>query len=130
MPIKHRVDPASNTMFVTRSGSIDTHDEEQAQRERQTDPLVVPGIAVLVDCREVEPADSTEVVQYLADNITALAANLQCGPVAIVVSSEVEYGMARMYQLMTDLEHPETAVFRDYREALDWLRQASRPAAK
>lgn len=127
MPIKHRVDAETGILLVTRSGTIDTHDEEQARRLREVDPKVVPGIPVLVDCREVEPADSVAVTQYLADSVTGLAAYLQCGPVAIVVSTDVEYGMARMYQMLTELEHPDTTVFRDYDEALASLRRPKVP---
>jgi hypothetical protein len=41
--------------------------------------------------------------------------------VAIVVSSDVEYGMARMYMALTEIEHPNTAVFRDYDDAQEWI---------
>ncbi|MBK81454.1 MAG: hypothetical protein CMQ43_11165 [Gammaproteobacteria bacterium] len=122
MPIEHRVDPGQGILFVTRSGSIDTQDEHDALDRRRADPLVQPGIRVLVDCCAVDPADSTEVVHYLADSITALAAHLQCGPVAIVVSTDVQFGMARMYAALTDLAHPDTEVFRAREDALTWLR--------
>jgi len=129
MPITHRVDPHARILFVTRSGSIDSQDEKKAHRERQADPLVVPGIRVLVDCRAVEPCDSPEMVRYLADRITTLANGFQCGPVAIAVATDVQYGMARMYQALTDLSHPDTMVFQVYGEALEWLRtRAVRPA--
>ena len=60
--------------------------EELALKERMEDPLVVQNIPVIVDCREVDPPDTTEVVQYIAYKATALAAELECGPAAIVVS--------------------------------------------
>ncbi len=121
MPITHRVDPDTRILFVTRSGSIDSQDEVKARRERQTDPLVVPGIRVVVDCREVNPCDSPEAVRNLADQITTLAEKLRCGPVAIVVATDIQYGMARMYQALTDLSHPDTTVFHDYGEAVEWI---------
>jgi hypothetical protein len=121
MSIEHRVDPEMGILFVKRSGRIRTRDEELAFKQRQEDPLVVPGISVLVDCREVSPADSTKVIRYLAGQVTNLAVQLQCGPVAIIVSSDVEYGMARMYMALTELAYPNTMVFRDYEEGLAWL---------
>jgi len=121
VPIEHNVDLDSGILFVRRWGSIDTQDEEEALRKRVEDPLVTEGIPVLVDCREVSPPDSVKVVKYLAHNATNLAKNLKCGPVAIVVGTEAEYGMARMYASLTDLVHDETKVFRDYGEALQWL---------
>jgi hypothetical protein len=129
MPIFHVVDSEREILFVTRSGSILTQDEEAARRQREADPRIVPGMAVLVDCRAVEPPDSPQVVRYLADNIERLAARLRCGPVAVVVSGDAEYGMARMYQSLTDPVHPQTLVFRDYDQALRWLRARPRNGA-
>jgi hypothetical protein len=122
MPIHHLVDRETGILHVTRDGNITTHDEQDALRKRVKDPLIIPGIPVLVDCRNVEPPDSTEVVTYLAQQITGLAAELQCGPVAIIVCTDVEYGMARMYMALTELAHPNTEVFRDYEEGLNWLK--------
>lgn len=121
MPIEHRIDRETGIMFVRRWGHIDTHDEEDALRAKKRDPLFVPGIPVLVDCREVDPPDSKEVVQYLADNIIKIGIELDCGPIAIIVSSDVEFGMARMYMGLTYLDHPNTMVFRHYEDGLDWL---------
>lgn len=121
MPIEHRVDEKTGFLHVRRWGTITAQDEIQALKSRSEDPLVIPGIPVLVDCREVEPPDSTEVIQYLANRIIYIAAELDCGPVAIVVSSDVEYGMARMYMTLTELNHPNIDVFRSMDKALRWL---------
>jgi hypothetical protein len=123
MPIFHRIDSETGILHVTRSGSIDTHDEETAFRTRKSDPNIHPGMPVLVDCREVTPPDSTRVVQYLASKVTRLASRLDCGPVGILVSSDVEYGMARMFIALTERVHPHTNVFRNYNEALAWLKK-------
>ena len=55
-----------------------------------------------------------------------LAAEIGCGPVAIVASGDVEYGMARMYMALTELKHPNTMVFRCYEKALNWLGEQSK----
>ena len=125
MPIEHTVDEKTGIMHVRRWGKITTHDEKAALEKRKNDPLVVPNIPVIVDCRKVDPPDSIEVVRYLADMATTIAAELDCGPVAIVVSSDVEYGMARMYMGLTVLKHPNTRVFRKYNNALIWLLKQS-----
>ncbi len=123
MPIEYVIDEKADVLRVRRHGHISTHDEELACRERSEDPRIRPGMSVLVDCREVEPPDSTETIKYLADCVARNSAALQCGPVAIVVASDVEYGMARMYLAYTDLVHPDTEVFRDLESAEAWLRR-------
>jgi len=125
MPIEHTVDEKTGIMHVRRWGAISSHDVEAEFKKRKEDPLVVPNIPVIVDCREVEPPDSSEVVRYIADMTTAIAAELDCGPIAIVVSSDVEYGMARMYMSLTETKHPNTEVFHSYDNALNWLHKQS-----
>jgi hypothetical protein len=126
VPIEHKVNQETGVMHVRRWGAVATHDEEVALKMRRKDPLVVANMPVIVDCREVEPPDTVEVVQYIAGKTTRLAAALACGPVAIVVSSDVEYGMARMYMALTELKHSNTMVFRNYDNALKWLRKQSK----
>ena len=126
MPISHSVEVETGILRVRRWGAVTTQDEEQACKDREGDPQVVPGIPVLVDCTEVEPPDSTETIKYVASCTTQLAAELQCGPVAIVVATEVEFGMARMYMAYTDLAHPNTRVFKSEKDALEWLHDSSK----
>jgi hypothetical protein len=121
VPIEHQVDEKTGILNVRRWGNITARDEIDALMSRAEDPLVIPGIPVLVDCREVDPPDSTEMIQYLANKIIFIAAELDCGPVAIVVSSDVEYGMARMYMALAELDHPNIDVFRSMDNALRWL---------
>lgn len=126
MPIDHVVDQKTGIMHVRRWGKITTCDEDSALSKRREDPLVMPGISVIVDCREVDPPDTTHLTNHIAAKISAMAAKLDCGPVAIVVSSDVQYGMARMFMGLTALTHPNTEVFRSYDEALDWLKKQAK----
>ncbi|MBI1371862.1 MAG: hypothetical protein GC159_03760 [Phycisphaera sp.] len=123
MPITHRIAPDEGIMYVTRSGAIDTQDEIAALDARKADPDFRPGLGVLVDCRDVKPDDSVEVIHYLAKHANQHAERLRCGAVAIVVSTDVEFGMARMYEMLTEATHPHTEVFRDPDAALAWLRE-------
>lgn len=49
------------------------------------------------------------------------AQRLRCGRTALLVGSDAQCGMARMYIALTEAIHPDTAVFRDYDEAVSWL---------
>ncbi len=129
MPISHRVETSTGTLLIRRWGHIRTHDEVQARRARIADPLVRPDIRVFVDTRDVEPPDSVETIRYLADCITEIAAELRCGPVAILVANHVQYGMARMYMALTEVAHSPTEVFRDEESALRWLEANSTVAS-
>jgi hypothetical protein len=44
------------------------------------------------------------------------------GKVALVVSGDLEYGLARMYDLLSEYQiDRELMVFKDYDEALRWI---------
>jgi hypothetical protein len=120
IPIRHEVDAVLKVLRVYRTGSITTHDEMQAQRARLADKAIVPGIPVVVDCTGVSPSDNTQVVRYLAERAITMANNVACGRLAIVVATDVEYGMARMYMSLADATRPDTMVFRNSEEALAW----------
>lgn len=126
MPVSHHIRP-DGILVVERWGSPSASEEDAGIQARLLDEEVVPGMRVLVDSRRVWPADTSGVVIHLAGIARATATHLECGAVALVVSSDVGYGMARMYMALTELKHPSTNVFRDYEEALTWLR--ARPAA-
>ena len=128
MPVNHRMLP-DGILIVERSGTPTAADEDASIQARLLDDHVAPGIRVLVDSREVDLGDSTEVVRHLAGVARATAARAECGAVALVVGSEVSYGMARMYMALTELRHPNTEVFREYEQALAWLRSQPKVAA-
>ena len=122
MPIQHRVEADTGLLVVERTGTVTDDEESESVRARAADPHVTPGIRVLVDCTGLERADSASHVRRAAERAVANARNLRCGPVAIVVTTQAAYGMARMYQTLTEESHPSTRIFGDVDEARGWLR--------
>ncbi len=121
MPVSHYVDKELGILVVVREGQTSGDEEEDSFRARKSDPALAPGLPVLVDSRKVDPADSIETIRHVAAIIQNNALKLRCGRTALLVGSDVEYGMARMFMALTEPIHPHTAVFRDYDEALTWL---------
>ncbi|HRX20016.1 MAG TPA: hypothetical protein P5135_13270 [Gemmatimonadales bacterium] len=121
MPIRHTIDARAGRIRVIRSGAISLHDENDAYRARLADPLYRSGLDVLVDSREVDPPDDARTVRHVADHVARHATALRCRRVALVVGSEVMYGMARMYQILSEEWYPDTAVFRELEAAEAWL---------
>lgn len=76
---------------------------------------------MLVDSRNVDPADSIDTIRRVAAIVQNNAQRLRCARTALLADSDVQYGMARMFMALTEPIHPETAVFRDYDEALTCL---------
>ena len=122
MPSEYRVDEATGILHIRRWGELTVAVDDEARQRRRIDPGIPAQAPVLLDCREVSPPDTVEGVKHLAHQASVLSKELDCGPIAIIVSGAAQYGMARMYMALTDASQPDTSVFRDYDEGLEWLK--------
>jgi len=103
-------------------------DEELAENSRtlRDDPRFQPDFSQLADLRGVTLLTATRTgIRYLAQ-INPFGAGARR---AIVVGSEVAFGMARMYDLTRADALDEVEVFRDLPDALDWLGLLAVPEA-
>ena len=116
-------DPA--TFRVCASGQV-TFDEVQEFRARiLADPRLCCGTRMLVDGRDVRGAPSAlELRTIAADMRPMLEKGL--GPIAIVTSSQMVYGVARMFATFAELVNANISPFRDMGDAERWL--AAQPA--
>jgi hypothetical protein len=66
---------------------------------------------------------SNESIRQMFSLVQNRGTNRQNGKTAIVATKDLEYGMSRMFQIMsTDNEFPFTIkVFRSYDEAIQWI---------
>jgi hypothetical protein len=112
--VDYRFDEAQRLLTVTLSGVI------RADDFHTTMPDVPEGSIELLDMSE---AVSTEVT---GPEIRKLAERDLTGPdritrMAIVATTELGFGLARMYQTLSDSMGTEVRVFRDRGEARRWL---------
>jgi hypothetical protein len=88
-----------------------------------SDPDWEPGYNVLVDFRSTHTFDlSMPDIEELAALHESLESIIGDGKLAVVASTDVVYGISRMWETVTE-SHTllTTNVFRDLREAEDWL---------
>ncbi len=124
--IRFSYDPATGVRTATYAGIITDPILLEAYRDLIAGPDFVPLAHDLADLRGVEALELTP------DGLRELGA-LFTGPVephrsevlpglAMVASSPASFGLARMYELMTESFLPkQTRVFRDFDEAQAWL---------
>jgi hypothetical protein len=128
MSVTFRVDPAQEMALVLIEGDISVDDIRSYRSSLAAHPDWRKGYRQLVDVRGAAlGALSAEAVRSLADSAAELDPVLGAGKVAIVVSEEVHFGMARMYQAMAEGSARSVEVFRDPTPALDWLGPPTRP---
>ena len=122
MPISYRIDLERNLVLTTASGTLTDDDIVQLKTRLVRDPDFKPGMKELSDIRGIDQLDVTPggvgamVQQDIRDSAEVASHKL-----ALVVSKEVAYGMARMYQTLTKSNIETVSVFRDIDEARAWL---------
>jgi hypothetical protein len=118
MPLAYVIHAELRLVVVRAWGVLSTDEVLAVIGALYQDPQFRSDFRELVDARKVtvlhvSPAGIREIA---TSNPYSSAARR-----AIVVSSEVAFGMARMYEMMRDPSPDEVQVFREYASALEWL---------
>ena len=88
-------------------------------------PGVQPDFSLLIDLRQADGRSVTrEGVRALAAHPLVLSPT---SPRAVVVPTDLGFGMARMYELRAEPRGGTVRVFRDYDEAQHWLSNGGSP---
>ena len=120
--LSYRIDGARRLVTVTGTGVLTAHEISEAQAAIGTDPEFHPGFALLIDFRtaSLSTVEAEEVRRHALED--PFAPN---SPRAIVISSEVDYGVVRMFEAYSELAGRSGPVqaFRDPAGALSWLEE-------
>jgi SpoIIAA-like len=124
MPCDYVIDEARGWIRARLWGEITAQELRDVRVRLLADPAFRPELSVLVDMRDVTRQESTP------GDIRELASTSTFGPGtrrALVTSSKVAYGMARMFQAYREINRgvEQTAIFDSIEAAEAWL--ASRP---
>lgn len=121
MPIRFRIDPITRCVHATGEEPLTDGDLRQYQLDLAAHPDHGPGFDQLVDLRAVGALGITALgirtAGRLSDHFAEQVRGTRC---AVVVASEVAYGLARMFVAFSS-ESVEFQVFRDFGAARAWL---------
>lgn len=122
MPISYSIDKNLGVVFTTATGRLTEEELLEDKRRLTSDPNFSPEFVELSDIRAVSdlaitPEGIARMVMQDEDDADKLSAY----KLAIVVSKEVAFGLARMYESMTQANVPNVRIFREINEARDWL---------
>lgn len=114
----YTIDPARSLVLSRGWGPLTNADLTQYLRLLADDSRFRSGFNQLCDLRDVtEMRVGTSGIRQIVSLNPFVAGSRR----AVVVASDVAFGMARMYQILTDASPDELEVFRDLDEALRWL---------
>lgn len=122
MPISYRIDEARRLVLTTATGVLMDADILRLKAWLLADPRWSPDMRELADIRNIDRLEVTTAgVQQMAGRDEAVGGGLKSYRLAIVAPRDEVYGMARMYQMLTEHTVPNVAVFRDLEAATAWL---------
>lgn len=104
---------------VTREGILDFH------KDYLSDHRWNPGMNVILEFRQLSfsrfrPAD----IGFIRDLVIGSKKEIGAGKMAIVISADNDFGLARMWEMSTELfVEFSISVFRELEEAWEWIKR-------
>ncbi len=128
MTIRYQIDRSIGRITTQAFGEVTIEEALEHFDELSADPCYEPGLDVLLDLVDCKSLPETEKVRFAAGRVTASSSSLRFGRMAIVVPSDVLFGMLRMFHTLSETAFTDAQIFRDRDQALQWLGEPG-PAA-
>jgi len=127
MSISINYDPDQNALYTNATGEISLEDIMFYYSEiEQID--FKPQYSVLADYSEANADLDLDDIANMTSRRYGISRGLGVIKIAVVAKSDLLFGLARMYQGMSDHKLFEVSAFRDRGEALRWLKIFDAPA--
>jgi len=121
MTVHYRIDHSTHRIQTKAFGEVTLGEVLAHFDELAADPGYEADLDVLLDLVDCKTLPEADEVRAAAEHLTAGALNLRFGRLAVVVSSEALFGMARMFHTLGEAAFSDAQVFRDRDDALAWL---------
>jgi hypothetical protein len=119
MRIERKIDAAARVVILEVSGDLGDPELLGLAEELEKAPEVEADFSLLMDLREASGKNVTSAgVRALAARPLVLSAASRR---AVVVPSELGFGMTRMYEMLREERGGAPRVFRDYDAARRWV---------
>lgn len=118
--VTYRIDPDRRLVVVTYIGAVTLDDIRTSQQMARADPAFDPGFAVLMDGLH---ADFSALSAEDLAKIARTTPSVRGGRRAIVVNTQLNYGLARMFSSISEAQGHgfPFALFDNLEDALRWL---------
>ena len=120
MPVSYRIDPTQKIVYTTFEGEVTDQQIVRHARKIGSDPEIDGSFAELIH------ADTSSMIGVSGSGVReaadALRVSTAIRKIGIVASRNVEFGLARMVELLlADESLIEIQVFREQADARSWL---------
>ncbi len=118
MAFEYRIFPEQQLLTTRFYGVVTEQDFRQLRADIQCDPFYDPGYRILDDLTDVKEVDIS------ADRLSEFAVSTIARPHsrrALVVTSDFQRGMARMYRSLSVFAGQDFMIFNDMKQAMLWV---------
>ena len=121
MPFEIDIDPIRQIARIRVSGRIERAEFESSARRFLEHPDFVPGMPAIYDLRDIDFGSHTaEESKIIGEMNQGFAKRRGSAKIALVVSDDFRFGMARMHQVVSESPNLNVSVFRNLDEAEEW----------
>jgi hypothetical protein len=121
MPITYTIDKQRRFIQRVLSETVTTDEILANITEILDHPDYQLGMKSLTDLQALQHHATPQDVRQIAHFILGHGEQVQGGRAAVVVAEDVGFGMARMLELLTEDSPLAIGVFKNRKEAYDWL---------
>jgi hypothetical protein len=121
MPVTYQLDVANRLVHTTCTGPITVADVIDHFRVLEQDPACPNCVDVLLDVQAGTTVPNTADLRSVAREIARIRGRVQFGVCAIVASTDVLFGMMRMFEVFAEENFHKTQAFRTIGGAAEWL---------
>ena len=125
MAISYRFE--GDFLYTTIEGETGYEDVKAYLDALIEDPAFRPGMPGLIDCRRVKSLFSITDLRRTASDAKRRPELQVPGRSAVLASSNLVYGLLRMYEVFNEGNPAEVRVFRRPEEAMAWLKGETKP---
>ena len=120
MPYRYEISENEQIVFIHGTDYISLDDSLALINEIALTQNFKPEYKLLVDVRNMENVPSSTEVKSFVLALGKLRERFQSS-IAVVVSGELNFGMARMTSILADIEQIRMRIFYEYETAYRWL---------
>jgi hypothetical protein len=121
MPISYRIDGDLGVVYVQIADRLSPVDHARSHREILADPAFRDGMHYLVDWRDGDESNTSDEVRMIADTVRRDIARMAGTRCAIVVRTDAQYGLTRVFTAFMGDVPVEYRTFRKIDDACRWL---------
>ncbi len=122
MPMTYTIDKANSLVRIVGTGLLTDEEMVECIASLRADPELEPDMNTLSDMRDIEVGFTRNGINGMVKVMRDSSERRAAAKAAIVVSSDVAYGMGRMLEIVAEGEvEPSFRIFRDMDSALSWL---------